>query len=580
MRIVQIFVVALAVAALNHHTSGREIQNFDHDWRFHFGEVENGKTLDFDDSKWRTLDVPHDWMIEKSFDEYSPGNAEGGSLDGGVGWYRKTFTLPKSAQGQRVFVDFDGVYMNSDVWLNGVHLGNHPYGYTSFEYDLTPSIKFDALNVLAVRTEVMQPCSRFYSGGGIYRNVRLVVTDPIHIAHWGTTVTSEIDGDHATIHVATSLVNDGSENVPVDVEDTVIDDTGKSVASVTTKGVRVDHATTQSTELKPQIKIGSIKRWSIETPTLYHLRTDVIRDGKIIDSVDTSFGLRTAEFTVNDGFHLNGKRVEIHGVCDHHDLGCLGSAINTRALERQLQILRGFGVNAIRTSHNPPAPELLDLCDRMGFVVMDEAFDEWRDSKRELGYGRFFDQWANKDLSSMILRDRNHPSVVVWSIGNEIREQSSMADGYALSKQLTDVCHQLDPTRPVTAAMHTPVDAVRTRFSEPLDVFGVNYNVRFYDNPAVHGKKPMVGSETSSEVSSRGEYCMSLVDGEVATTQRANFQVSNYNGYVPSWATSADTDLRSTRDATWMAGDFVWTGFDYIGEPTPFGWPSRSSYFG
>ena len=575
----------------------RDVSNFDHDWRFHSGEVAGAEKPELVDAKWRMLDVPHDWMIEQPFDRHVA--AEVGALDGGVGWYRKTFTLPSSALGQRVFIEFDGVYMNSDVWLNGTHIGNHPYGYTSFEYDLTPKIKFDGPNVLAVRTEVVQPCSRFYSGGGIYRHVRLITTDPTHISHWGTSVNAMLPGESttqsstqsttqnaapvdyesATIDIATNLDNDGGPLLPISVEEIILDPSGDEVAKV-----RIDHGPLPADShgvlvANPHLTIPQPQLWSVETPFLYQVRTNVLRDGKIIDSTQTSFGIRTFEFTKDDGFHLNGKRVEIQGVCDHHDLGCLGSAINTRALQRQLEILRSFGVNAIRTSHNPPAPELLDLCDRMGFLVMDEAFDEWEYPKRKMGYGRFFDDWSERDLTSMIQRDRNHPSVILWSIGNEIPEQR-MKDGPALSSRLTQICHKLEPTRPVTSAMNYAHDAVRNGFADPLDVDGINYNVGEYNDPAMKGIKPMLGSENSSTVSSRGEYGLSLKDGRIATTQKSNNQVTSYDRFSPSWATRADTDLQAEHSATWLAGGFMWTGFDYLGEPTPFGWPSRSSYFG
>ena len=380
----------MAVLAFVSPALARETINFDRDWRFHLGEVVDGQKPETSDIDWRTLDVPHDWMIEQPFDEHSPGGVDSGALDGGIGWYRKTFTLPPSAKGQRVFIDFDGVYMDSDVWLNGQHIGNHPYGYTSFEYDLTSAIKFDGPNVLAVRAEVIQPCSRFYSGAGIYRHVWLTTANPLHLSHWGTTITTTLDNGAAQIDVATVVDNGGAPANSLDLRAEIIDARGVSVGHAQVKNASIS-ANMHGLLLKfPTIKLDHPQLWSVNDPTLYTVRVNVIRRGDEIDAATTSFGIRTIEFTKDNGFLLNGKRLQIQGVCDHHDLGCLGAAVNTRALQRQLEILRSFGVNAIRTSHNPPAPELLDLCDRMGFVVMDEAFDEWAAGKRTFGLRAIF----------------------------------------------------------------------------------------------------------------------------------------------------------------------------------------------
>jgi beta-galactosidase len=567
--------------------SERQTVSFDADWRFHLGEVKGAEAADFSDADWRKLDLPHDWMIEQPFDRKSPAGAGGGYLDGGVGWYRKTFklgdVLEANSPDQHIFIQFDGVYMDSDVWLNGQHLGNHPYGYTSFQYDLTEFIKRDAPNELAVRCNVVQPCSRFYSGAGIYRHVWLTATAPVHVDHWGSFVTSDVHDKFSIVTVRTTVANDGDQPEDV-VVDWVLTDPDGNVTQLA-PGTPVHVEARKTAETTKAVVLGKTHLWSIDTPALYHLKTIVHSGGAVADTDETPFGIRSIQFTVDQGFLLNGKHVAIHGVCDHHDLGCLGAAVNRRAMQRQLEILKSFGVNGIRTSHYPPDPELLDLCDEMGFVVMDEAFDEWKRSKTKFGYGRFFDEWSEPDLVSMLRRDRNHPSVVLWSVGNEIPEQSSergdtKADPRAMVQRLVDICHREDPTRWVTSALSLPGAAIKSGFAAPLDVFGVNYAVGFYASPEVHGKKPMIGSETSSDVSSRGEYGLSIKSSKIATTQRADNQVSSYDTYHPPWATTAQTDLLAVRNAPWLAGEFVWTGFDYIGEPTPFGWPSRSSYFG
>jgi len=560
----------------------RQTVSFDADWRFHLGDVKGAESPDVSDADWRKLDVPHDWMIEQAFDRQSPGGAGGGYLDGGVGWYRKTFKLSdliaNPSPDQHVFIQFDGVYMDSDVWLNGQHLGNHPYGYTSFQYDLTKFIKRDAPNELAVRCNVVQPCSRFYSGAGIYRHVWLTVTQPIHVDHWGTYITSVLKGDDAIVTAHTTVVNDGDHAQDVVVDYALLDPEGKSTQPMPSL-LHLDAG--KSAEATQTFPVPAPELWSIETPVMYQLQSTVKAAGATTDTYQTPFGIREIRFAVDQGFFLNGKHVDIRGVCDHHDLGALGAAVNHRAIQRQLEILKTFGVNAIRTSHYPPDPELLDLADRMGFVVMDEAFDEWKRSKTEYGYGRFFDDWSEPDIMSMLHRDRNHPSVVLWSVGNEIREQGdTRVSPEPMVQRLVDICHREDPTRDTVSAMHQPDAAVKTGFSTPLDVFGVNYHPGFYTSQNVHGKKPMIGSETSSDVSSRDEYGLSIKNGKIATTQLADHQVTSYDTYAPRWATTAQVDLHAVKNAPWLAGEFVWTGFDYIGEPTPYNWPSRSSYFG
>ena len=515
-------------------------------------------------------------IVEGIFESTSPAGSGGGYINGGTGWYRKEFTVPESIQGKRVFIEFDGVYMNSDVWLNGVHLGNRPYGYSSFQYELTPDLKFGGEeNVLAVRADVQQPCSRWYSGAGIYRHARLTVKDPIHIAQWGTYVTTpEVTEKEATVRVQTKVRNQSTSAQNVTLETIIVDNAGQEVArassvqSVKADGDRV---------FEQSLKVSNPTLWSLENPALYHVTSQVQVNNSSVDSKDTPFGIRTFEFTLEKGFYLNGKQVPVRGVCDHHDLGSFGSAVNRRAIERQLEILKGMGCNAIRTSHNPPDPELLDLCDRMGFLVMDEAFDEWKQSKTMNGYGRFFDEWSERDLKDMIHRDRNHPSVILWSIGNEIPEQGS-PNAYEMSKRLADFCHTEDPTRPVTSACNTLDDAVKNGFTKPLDVVGINYQLPAYQK--YRGKAKLIASETASAISTRGEYNLVQDGDSLKIVKELDNQCTSYDIIAPDWGNTAESTLKALKDAPWVAGEFVWTGFDYIGEPTPFPWPSASSYFG
>ncbi|HUO09265.1 MAG TPA: glycoside hydrolase family 2 TIM barrel-domain containing protein [Phycisphaerae bacterium] len=571
--------------------TAREKINFDKSWRFSWGELPGAEDPKFPDAAWQELNVPHDYAIEGSphpipttqttgpkpegpFDPNSAATDGGGYLNAWDGWYRKTFTLPPSAKGNRVAIQFDGVYMNSDVYLNGKLLGNHPYGYTSFEYDLTPALK-DGENILAVHCKIQQPASRWYSGAGIFRHVYLNVRNPVHAATWGTFIQSKANGGSFDTTVNTSVSNDSDAPATVRVTTTLFDPNGKNVGTLESSPQQL--APGANADLTASGKIDSPMLWSLETPQLYRAVSEIHSGDAVVDTVENHFGLRTIEFTKDDGFHLNGKRVQIHGVCNHHDLGALGSAFNTRAAERQLELLKEMGCNAIRTSHNPPAPELLDLCDRMGFVVMDEAFDEWKDSKTDFGYGRFFDEWSERDIVSMVRRDRNHPSIIMWSIGNEIPEQS-IHNAQEMATRLANFVRHEDPTRFIVSACNRPVDAVHNGYVKALDVFGINYNAREY---TLEPNMPRISSESASALSTRGEYGLVLnSQGDVEIKHRTHTQCTSYDLDRPGWGSTAETSLLDIKHSPWIAGEFVWTGFDYIGEPTPYEWPARSSYFG
>ncbi|MEI8371631.1 MAG: glycoside hydrolase family 2 TIM barrel-domain containing protein [Planctomycetota bacterium] len=558
--------------------SDRTIINFDRDWRFHLGNIEKGQDADIDDTSWRQLDVPHDWSIEGPFDPHSPGGEGGGYLNGGIGWYRKTFPTPPEAKDRHVWIEFDGVYMDSDIWLNGKHLGRHPYGYTSFHYDLTDALKPQCQNILAVRINVAQYCSRWYSGAGIFRHVRLQVLNPVHLAHWGTYITTPtITPDAAEVKIATRVENQGAAAVEMLLWTEIIGPDGKVLRASVEPPKRVVAAGGETTFVQT-VSVGQPKLWSPDSPHLYSATSHVTVAGETADFVTTNFGIRSIEFTKDRGMLINGRHLPINGVCNHHDLGCIGSAVHARGIQRQLEILKGMGCNAIRTSHNPPDPALLSLCDAMGFLVMDEAFDEWKSGKTPRGYGRFFDEWSERDLVSMLHRDRNHPCIVLWSIGNEINEQGEK-NAYAMSKRLCDICQREDPTRPTVSACNEPGPADHSGFAKPLGVFGINYNIGAYRQ--FKGKYNLVASETSSALSTRDEYGLKVdKNGKVQIQRQFDHQVTSYDLAGPEWGNTAETGLLAMKHSPWVAGEFVWTGFDYLGEPTPYRWPSRSSYFG
>jgi beta-galactosidase len=526
--------------------------------------------VEFNDSGWRKLNLPHDWGIEGPFKQEYPG--ETGKLPWwGIGWYRNHLEVPASDQGKQIYLDVDGAMSHAKVWLNGQFVGGWPYGYASWRVDLTPFVKFGADNVIAIRLDNPRDSSRWYPGGGIYRNVWLVKTAPVHVAHWGTYVTTpEISAKAATVKIRVNVDNETASDSAVTVKNEIFElgadnVKGKSVASLATEGVKIAAHQSQSSE--GQIVIPNPKLWSIEKPQRYVAITSIEQNGKLVDSYETPFGIRTIQFTADNGFLLNGKRVPLNGVCDHHDLGALGAAINTRALERQIQILKEMGGNAIRTSHNPPAPELLDLCDRLGMVVMDESFDCWKRGKTKNDYQRLWDNWHEKDWRAELRRDRNHPCIILWSIGNEVGEQDSPV-GQEIAAELTRIAHEEDPTRPTTAAC-SDGRAAFNGFQKHLDVFGYNYKPTEYGraheaNPGL----PIFGSETASCISSRGEYFFPVSNNK--NDGKADFQMSSYDLYAPPWATPPDWEFKGQDQFPYVAGEFVWTGFDYLGEPTPY----------
>lgn len=595
----------------------REKIDFNDGWKFHLGDVGTASAKEYDDTLWRVLDLPHDWAVEGDFSIENPSGTGGGALPGGIGWYRKSF-VPSSSEKDLLWrIEFDGAYMNAEVFINGTSLGVRPYGYISFGYDIAGHLVWDEENVIAVRVDnAEQPNSRWYSGCGIYRNVWMVKTGKVHVAPDGTYFTAEVseNGDaEASIEVVVS--NAGDADADVKVKNSLVDADGNVVASSQEK---ICVAPGEDAVTKQNMLVDAPRLWDVDDPYMYTLVTEV-RDGRrIIDSYETPVGIRSFEFDAEKGFILNGRQVKINGVCMHHDLGCLGAAVNKNAIRRQLEILKEMGCNGIRTAHNPPAPELLDLCDEMGFIVQDEAFDMWRKKKTAHDYSRYFNEWHERDLHDFIVRDRNHPSIFMWSIGNEVLEQWSHADADTLSlaeanlilnfghsadmlateegqmsvnslltKKLADFVRDLDPTRPITAGCNEPAPGNHLFRSGALDIIGYNYhNQNVADVQKNFPGMPFIITESNSALMTRGYYRMPS-DQMFIWPERwdipfydESFACSSYeNCHVP-WGNTHEESLKLIRDNDFISGQYIWTGFDYIGEPTPYGWPARSSFFG
>jgi len=555
----------------------REISSFNEGWKFaRFGAMPDGtekaepaglEMPAVNDNDWRTLNLPHDWGIEGPFRADLP-NRTGKLPWAGIGWYRKHFQVPASDKGKRIFIEFDGAMSNARVWCNGMYVGEWPYGYASFQLELTDYIRVGKENVIAVRLDNKPDSSRWYPGGGIYRNVRLIKTAPVHVAQWGVYITTpKVSGKVAAVKIRTHVVNQSAAGAKIVVRNEIFDDsTKKKIAGQATNEGELAAGAALNSECT--VELVAPKRWNLETPNLYYVLTSILQDGRVMDTCKTCFGIRTIEFGADFGFKLNGKRVRMNGVCMHHDLGPLGTAVNVRALERQIEILREMGCNAIRTSHNPPAPELLDLCDRMGMLVMVEAFDCWEKGKTRNGYNLLFPEWHEKDLRAVIRRDRNHPCVVMWSTGNEVREQKNR-QGQEISRKLTAIVHEEDPTRPVTAGCNNP-QAGWNGFQKTVDVFGYNYKPHLYGKfREINPNQPLYGSETASCISSRGEYFFPVSDDK-SKGCGGYFQVSSYDLSAPKWAYPPDVEFEAQDKNPEVFGEFVWTGFDYLGEPTPY----------
>ena len=596
--------VVLMSGLFAHPLSAREHQSFDRGWLFTLSDSTEMYQPSYSDGHWRRLNLPHDWAIEGDFSPSNPSGASGGALPGGIGWYRKHFSLSPDEKYDRFTITFDGVYMNSTVYINGHKLGTRPYGYSTFEYDLTPYIYKKGDNVIAVKVDNSdQPNSRWYSGCGIYRHVWLTKTlKKAYIPQWGQYVATTPQGD---VKVKVDFHANGSR-MKLSIRNTIYDAAGKVVAR------------SQGTQSQ-QLKVRKPHLWSIGKGYLYTVKSELVVNGKVVDTATTQTAFRDVRFDARKGFFLNGENMKINGVCEHHDFGCLGAALNEDALHRKLTILRDMGVNAIRSSHNPPAPELLNMCDSMGIMVMDESFDMWRRKKSNGDYARFFDEWHQRDLSDLVKRDRNHPCIIMWSIGNEVLEQwsdaaadtlsleqanlilnaghdaSTLAHGDELSvnslltRHLADIVKKYDPwgARPVTAGCNEPDPKNHLFKSGAIDVIGFNYHHQWVkDVPKNFPNKPFIFSESVSALQTRGYYRMpsdsiykAPVEWWLPYTD-PSFKCSAYDNMHASWSSTHEETWDVVKHNDFVGGQFIWTGFDYIGEPTPYAYPARSSYFG
>ena len=543
-KFIRFFAVALMLFPFtgNAQAEGRIRTSFDFDWKFTLGDVKEAASPGFNDAGWEDVQLPHDWSIKLPID--SKGSTSMGFLKGGIGWYRKSFKIPADYRGKTVRIMFDGVYHKCDVYLNGKHLGFHPYGYIGFEYNLTPYLIFGASNTISVRVNHADfPSSRWYSGSGIYRHTWLTVTNPVQISTYGTSVTTpKITRETADVKLETRLENNTNETRDLTLQSRITDDKGHEIS--TAKSSIQIHAN-ESPKIVQLLVVQNPALWSVDSPALYRIETTVQIGNQVVDNYLTSFGIRSIRFDPDKGFFLNGEHLKLKGMCLHQDAGLLGTAVPDRSYERRLEILKEYGCNAIRCSHNPPAPEFLDLCDRMGFVVIDEAFDKWKSGY----YAEYFDEWWKKDLDAMLQRDKNHPSIIMWSVGNEVKEQNDSL-GVAIAKMFKDYVHLTELTRPVTLALRPNKDISRTfnttGFTAQPDVVGYNYQEPWM--AADKAKYPghiMYVSEAYPYYSGRSD---------------------NHKDYNPvnPWYFVAKNDF--------VLGQFIWAGVDYLGESA--GWPS------
>jgi beta-galactosidase len=559
--------------------SGVRIRNnFDFDWKFFKGDAPGAQQTDFMDNQWRILDIPHDWSIEGPFSK-QPGSATSAHLPTGIGWYRKYFNIPKSYKDKKVIIEFDGVYQNSEVWINGRYLGKRPYGYIGFCYDLSPHLNFDGENVISVKVDNShQPNCRWYSGSGIYRHTWLLVTNKIHVAYWGTFVTAQqVDKKSAIIRIKTRVQNEDKRIAQCTLTTDILNQDGKIIQTAeTSQSIPVDN----EYEFIQQVKIDKPNLWSPDNPYLYTVRSTLKNQDNVVDSYDTVFGIRKIEFDADKGFLLNGKQVKLHGVCLHHEAGAVGAAVPDRVWERRLEMLKAMGCNAIRTSHNPYSPEFMNLCDKLGFLVMNEIYDEWKEPKPQtpdFGYRIYFDEWSERDVTVFINRDRNHPSVVLWSAGNEVVDQIVPAGAETL-RRLLGIFHREDPTRCVTVGCDRiqaePV-SVSQDFLNLLDVVGYNYVDRWRERAEKYysldrhafRQRRFIGTENGSLGGTRGDYSWLFPRTSKTPAPRRS---SN------RW-TDFEQMLKFVTTNDYVSGDFMWTGIDYLGESN---WPKKSNTSG
>jgi beta-galactosidase len=561
------------------NSAARTRDSFDFGWKFFKGDAPGMQQPEFDDANWRDVDLPHDWSIESPFGEKEPSGGPGAYLPTGVGWYRKRFRLPETHRGKLIVLEFDGVYQNSEVWINGQYLGLRPYGYIPFAYELTPHLRLGAENVVAVRVDnSLQTNCRWYSGSGIYRHTWLLATNPLRVAYWGTFITyPRVSKDSAVIEIKTRIANSRRTSTQCSLATSILDKDGNSVE---VQQAAQEIAANGEYEFVHQVTIDKPHLWSLEDAYLYTVRSTVRENGAVADTYDTPIGIREAVFDADRGFLLNGEHVKLNGVCVHHEAGSVGAAVPERVWERRLELLREMGCNAIRTSHNPFATEFLDLCDCMGFLVMAEAFDEWKVPKGQIrnGYHLYFDEWHERDLKNFIHRDRNHPSIILWSAGNEIGDQSDPGGAETL-RGLLGIFHSEDPTRPVTAACdriasEPPSNTVRPEFLALLEIVGYNYVDRWRDRAdkyysidrAAYPQRRFIGTESGAMGGVRGDYRSLFPSTEAPSPRQFLFQQNRNLDVEGLW--------KFVRTYDYVAGDFMWTGIDYLGESF---WPMKTS---
>ncbi|HEU0228471.1 MAG TPA: glycoside hydrolase family 2 TIM barrel-domain containing protein [Arachidicoccus soli] len=583
-----IFICLLVV--VNHQVMAQNSrESFNDNWFFKLDTANEYNPQELNNKPWRAITVPHDWSIGLDFDSTSPSGNDGACLRGGTGMYKKTFILSSADKGKNIFIDFDGVYMNSTVWINGHELGNRPNGYISFQYNMTPYLKFNGQqNLLKVLVKNHQPNSRWYSGSGIYRNVWIEKKGSVYVDHWGTYITTpQVSAKEAIIKIQTKLKNSLDMGTHALLKTTFYNQNG-SIVKILSKKIIIN-ANEDQTYVQ-SFSLSNPLLWSTQHPNLYRAISQVFVNDKVQDVYKTNFGVRYFHFDKDSGFYLNGNLLKIIGVCMHHDLGSLGAAINVRAMQRQLQILKSMGINGIRTSHNPPAPEWLDLCDKMGFIVLDEAFDSWELAKTKYDYHLYFKNWHKKDLTDQVVRDRNHPSVFMWSIGNEILEQKTGdkdTSGRNITRNLVQIVKGLDD-RPITAAMNESGPNNNISCTGALDLIGINYHHWLWEGlPKQFPGQKFILTETISSLQSRGEYLMpsDSIRHWWGFTREKNggtpdFTCSAYDNSAANWGSTYEESLKLLLKHPYLSGMYIWTGFDYLGEPTPYPYPARSSYFG
>ena len=576
------------VACASTKKESRIIADFNPDWNFKLGDYPTAIQANFDANDWRTLDLPHDWSIEGAFNKDNPTKQAQAFLPAGKGWYRKTFTLPEDWKNKNVSIEFDGVFKNSEVFINGHSLGMRPNGYISFTYELSQYLNFGTQkNIVAVKVDNdAQPNSRWYTGSGIYRNVRLVASEKLHVAQWGTYVTTRgITKEKAIVDIDVDVKNGLATNKLFKLVSTILDKNNVEVAKAISDGNIPANSILQ---VKQNTKIENPILWDTENPYLYKIVTKVYDGSTVVDTYETPLGVRYFNFDAEKGFSLNGKPTKILGVCLHHDNGALGAVENIHAVKRKLKILKEMGTNAIRMSHNPHSLEMMKLCDEMGFIVQDEFTDVWKKKKVTNDYHKDWDAWHKQDLEDFIKRDRNHPSVMMWSIGNEIREQFD-STGIAITRELAQIVKSLDTTRPVTSALTENV--IEKNFiyqSGALDLLGFNYKHEDYkDFPTKFKGQKILASESVSALETRGHYDMPTDSIRMWPTKHnapfdgnADWTVTAYDNIASYWGTTHEENWKTIKKQDFMAGTFIWTGFDYLGEPDPYPYPARSSYFG